>query len=371
MVETITPVVHGGRARRWVGAVALHAAGASASAAAFGAALGAAGGLLGAPWGVAGAVLVAAVAALYAARELGGLAVPLPDRRKQVPEWWRTFFPPPVAAFLYGAALGIGFLTFLRFGTLVAVTAAAFASGDPLVGALMIGPFGLARGLSVAVAASGRSDEAVARVIDRLEHLAESRLPRLVNGAVLVAVGAAALLAGLPAGGGTPHPATAWAVAVVFAWAAVSKLWNRAAWRDALRAQRVPPPLERWALPGVPLAEAAVPGLILAGHVTLGASLALVLLAVFTAFLVRARRLAGGRLPCGCFGGRRTRDVRWLLGRNVAVAALAAAALGAPSAHSVLRLPQPGEFVPAALVAVGLVLALLLVRRTAWALRRV
>jgi len=47
MVETITPVVHGGRAGRWAGSVALHVTGAVASAAAFGAILGAAGSLLG------------------------------------------------------------------------------------------------------------------------------------------------------------------------------------------------------------------------------------------------------------------------------------------------------------------------------------
>ena len=42
MVETISPVVYGTRTR-WVGALALHAAGATATAAAFGAAVAAAG----------------------------------------------------------------------------------------------------------------------------------------------------------------------------------------------------------------------------------------------------------------------------------------------------------------------------------------
>jgi len=61
MVETITPVVHGGRAR-WMGALLLHALGATAAAAVFGAALGGIGRMLGAPWGRAG-LLAAAVAA--------------------------------------------------------------------------------------------------------------------------------------------------------------------------------------------------------------------------------------------------------------------------------------------------------------------
>src|SRR4029453_15438710 len=73
------------------------------------------GGLLGAPWGVAGAVLVGASAAAYLAREFGA-PVPVPQLRRQVPDWWRTFFPPNVAAFLYGIGLGPGFLTYLSHG---------------------------------------------------------------------------------------------------------------------------------------------------------------------------------------------------------------------------------------------------------------
>src|SRR5687767_6462330 len=102
MVETITPVVHGGRRGRWAVAVALHAIGASIAATAFGGALGAVGWLLGAPWGWVGPALVALAAGVYGAREWFGLRVPIPERRRQVPEWWRTFFAPPLASLLYG-----------------------------------------------------------------------------------------------------------------------------------------------------------------------------------------------------------------------------------------------------------------------------
>src|SRR6266545_2626146 len=98
MVETITPVVHGGRAGGWAGSVALHVTGAVASAAAFGAILGAAGSLLGAPWGGGGALLIALVTVLYLAREAAVVPVPVPQLRRQVPQWWRTFFSLPVAA---------------------------------------------------------------------------------------------------------------------------------------------------------------------------------------------------------------------------------------------------------------------------------
>ena len=105
MVETITPVVHGrqpepmGRLSR---VHAMRPPGPRRSPErCF-----RAGTLLGAPWGVAGLGLVAASAVLYVARELGRRAVP--QLRRQVPDWWRTFFPPHVAAFLYGSGSGPG-----------------------------------------------------------------------------------------------------------------------------------------------------------------------------------------------------------------------------------------------------------------------
>ncbi|HEX2032249.1 MAG TPA: MauE/DoxX family redox-associated membrane protein, partial [Actinomycetota bacterium] len=265
MVQTITPVVHGGRRGRWAVSVALHALGGVVAAAAFGATLGAGGRLLGAPWGWAGVAAAVAVAGLYAARELLDLSIPLPDRHRQVPEWWRAYFPPPLSAFLYGAALGVGFLTFLRHGTLVAVAVVAVASGDPALGAIAVGAFGIARGLSVAVVASGRTDERVGRVIDRLDRLAMSGWPRLVNGVALLAVGTAVVVAGLPADASGPHPALPLVLAAVFGWAAVAKAARPAAWREALRGYRLPRAIGRPALLGVPASEAAVAALVLAG----------------------------------------------------------------------------------------------------------
>ncbi|MGH2819187.1 MAG: hypothetical protein ACRDJ5_00890 [Actinomycetota bacterium] len=186
-METITPAVHGGRRLRYLGALVLHVAGATLSAAVFGLLLGGLGRLLAAPWGVPGALLVGGVAALYAGREALGLPIPIPDRHRQVPEWWRSFFSPAVSSLLYGLGLGIGFLTFLTFGTFVAVAVAAVVSGDPLTGALVCGAFGIARGLSVLAAAwAGSADEA-SGVVDRLEDLAVTRWPRAANAAVLVA----------------------------------------------------------------------------------------------------------------------------------------------------------------------------------------
>src|SRR5256885_15502836 len=102
MVQTITPVVHGGRLR-WSRSIAAHALGATLSAATLGAGLGGLGDLLGAPWGWVGSGLVLLVAVAFAARELLGVRLPLPNLERQVPEWWRTFFSSVLASFLYGA----------------------------------------------------------------------------------------------------------------------------------------------------------------------------------------------------------------------------------------------------------------------------
>ena len=193
MVETIAPVVHGGRTTSYYSSVVLHTVGATLTAAGLGFLLGASGAVFGAPWGTAGLLAVAIVAAFYALRELARLPLPLPDLDRQVPDWWRTFFSPNVAAFLYGTGLGIGFLTYLSFGTLVPVAAAAFVSGDPLPGAALMAPFGAARGLSVLVAA--RRNTTPEEVVDVLGRPRPRALGRAVNGAALVAIGIVVLAA--------------------------------------------------------------------------------------------------------------------------------------------------------------------------------
>ena len=115
-----------------------------------------------------------------------GVPIPLPNARRQVPEWWRTFFSPPVAATLYGAGLGVAFATFLSFGTFVAVAAGAVAGGDPVLGALLCAPFGLAR--AAAVGAIGIRTTEPGSAVTELSSLGASSIPRAVNSLALVAV---------------------------------------------------------------------------------------------------------------------------------------------------------------------------------------
>jgi methylamine utilization protein MauE len=367
MVETINPVVHGKRRSGWALDVCLHVAGATIVAGAFGAALGAAGRLLGAPWGVGGPVMVAAVALAYAGAEAAGLRLPVPQAKRQVPDWWRTFFSRPVFSFLYGVGLGVGFLTYLPRGTLVVVSAFAFASGRPIIGMLVVAPFGLARSGAVLLAARVRTEREARDLVHRLAE--SSRRPAWLAANVVATGAIAAVAAGESMrawGEGAPRLPLA-TLTAVFAWSAVSKAVRPAAWRRALGGFHLPRALSLPTFVAVPVAEAAVAGLCILGLGPAGPWLALSLLGVFSIAVIRERLLTGEAVPCGCFGARTATDWRLVLGRNALLAAVAAWALaqgsGAPPRWSEF-IPRGGELIPAAL-AIGGVLA------AAWMLMQV
>ncbi len=342
MVETISPVVYGTRTR-WVGAVALHAAGA----------------LLRAPWGRAGAVIVVAVAVLYLARELTGVRIPVPQLRRQVPDWWRTYFGRPLAALLYGAGVGVGFLTFLGHGTLVAVTVGAASTGRPLVGALVMAPFGVARGLAPLVGARSKEPEDGGRLVDRLSSMS-GRMRRGLNAAALIGVAFAAAASISRAEGGWGEAAAA-ILAVSFGWASISKLTGWGRWRRTLSAHALPRRWERLAAWAVPAVESLVPALTLLGRQRATAAVAFASIAVFSVALLRLAARDGVRVACGCFG-RASVDVRLALVRNLALAATAIVSwsLGAPDPR--LTLPEAGDALPALLVVGALAVAAM----TAW-----
>ena len=342
MVDTISPVVYGTRAK-WMGALALHAAGA----------------LLGAPWGRAGALALVGLALVYGLREVFGLRIPVPQLRRQVPDWWRTYFGRPVAAFLYGAGLGIGFLTYLGHGTLVAVAAGAAATGRPGLGALVMTPFGLARGLSPLVAMRARSPEDGRRLIDRLGE-GSGALRSAINALALGAIGLSALVMATRVEGGWGSTSSA-ALAVAFAWASAAKMTRWRRWRETLPAFSLTRPVERTALWLVPAVEVTIPAMTLLGRERAAAALALLLLGAFSAALVRARVRHGTTVPCGCFG-RAVVDVRAALARNAALAALGLTALVAAGREPSWTLPGDVELIPASLAAI----ALLVAAGTAW-----
>jgi methylamine utilization protein MauE len=324
--------------------------------AALGAVLGGVGRAPGAPWGNAGLWALALVAALFATRELFGVPIPQPNLHRQIPDWWRTFFSPPVASLFYGLGLGIGFLTYISFGTLVAVAAAAAVSGNALAGGPLLGAFGLTRGLSVLVSWPGTTEERLARVIDRLDALAASRVPALTNGFLLVGVTVTAAVAAIGGTSTSGSGLASIAVATVFSWASLDKILRPSAWWSSLE-QYALGPTHRPVAIAVPALEFGVPMFVVAGQRTMAAILALVLLAGFSIALLRARRLRGNRVTCGCFGRTRARDYRILLARNVGIALIALATLAAPSRRAgSIHVPQGVELVPMVLALGGLIL---------------
>lgn len=119
-------------------------------------------------------------------------------------------------------------------------------------------------------------------------------------------------------------------LAVVFALAGVAKLADRTGTRTAVAAFGVPRALVAPAGLFVPIAELAVAVLLLVpGTRTAGAAGALALLTLLSAAV--AVSMARGRAPqCHCFGQLHSEPAGWTtLGRNAALAALAAVALAA------------------------------------------
>jgi hypothetical protein len=361
MVDTIAPVVHGGNRRRWAGALALHVAGATISAAVLGGLLGAAGSALGAPWGVAGTALIVVVALAYAAREAVGLPVPIPDARRQVPQWWRESLSPGTTGFLYGAGLGVGFATHLRHGTLVAVAAVVLDAGDPVLGIVAFAGFGLARSVAVGVTWTATDDRGAATLTRALERAAVGGVPRLANGAALLGLVVVAAARPTPVAD-TVGSVPALVVAALFAASAAAKLLRPRLWGRTVADHELPRPVDAVASAVIPVAEATVPVLVLTGAARDAAVVALVLLVAFSAALIRLRTRVGDRVPCGCFGRRRWRDVRLLLLRNTGIGLVAAVAVAGPD-RIALDVPRSADVLPAALAAVGAVLAVILIRR--------
>jgi hypothetical protein len=278
-----------------------------------------------------------------------------------VPDWWRTFFPPHVAAFLYGVGLGPGILTYLGHGTLVVVSVAAVASGHPLVGAALLAPFGLARGLGPVLAFGVRSPSDGAALVDRLGRSASRGRWRLANGVALVAVLVATLSTiGTVDGRSDVGALAGAALALTFGAAAIAKIAHRRTWRRALATYRPPPGIVGPVAIGVPVVEIAIATMPVLGLASTAGLVALWVLLAFSAAIIFGRLRVGRRLGCGCFGSSATRDYRLLLVRNLALAAVAIVAWRASDDTPALRsLGSPGgsELVPVVLVVLGLALA--------------
>jgi hypothetical protein len=239
--------------------------------------------------------------------------------------------------------------------------AVAVATGRPALGALIVAPFGLARGLAPLTAIRATDADDGRRLVDRLSAM-DDRVRSVANGVAIVGAAAAVLVSmGAPSGPDRWGRAASAVVAMAFAWAATAKVLRSERWRRALAGHRLPARLERAAVWGVPAVELVVLALAVAGRPRAAAVLALAALVVFTSALVRVALRGGREVPCGCFG-REAVDVRGALVRNTLLGILAAVAFVASPVDPPLAAPAAADAMPA-LLAGG---ALLAAAATAW-----
>jgi hypothetical protein len=125
----------------------------------------------------------------------------------------------------------------------------------------------------------------------------------------------------------TASTLAAYILVATFAWAAVAKLAGFGRWAAALEGYGVTGASHRVVSVAVPASELVVAALLATSLRDAGAALAIALLASFSFAIFVAARATGSRLPCGCFGGAKERDYRWMLVRNALLAALAAVVL--------------------------------------------
>jgi len=196
----------------------------------------------------------------------------------------------------------------------------------------------------------------------------------LAHGVVLALVGVIATLAARELPRGDVGAVAAAALAIAFAWAAVSKAATPRSWRRALSGYGLPAGVERIAAVGVPVAEATVPLLVLLGVPLAAGVVAAALLVAFSGAILVARARRGDRLPCGCFGGARVRDYRAMLARNALLAGVGlVTAFGGSDATVPPRIAAPGreDLLPAAITVVSLAVASWTLGRGLSLLRRI
>ena len=142
------------------------------------------------------------------------------------------------------------------------------------------------------------------------------------------------------------------ALVITFTWAAVAKVLNLSGWKQALDSYRLPRPVRAVSVVAVPMVELVPGALVFARRPAAAGAVGLALVAIFSLALVRAKRSSDGRLPCGCFGQTKERDVGALLARNALLASVAAVVL--VNARSDAVFPSSSiEFVPIGLIVLG------------------
>jgi hypothetical protein len=190
MLASITPLGERGRQSTWGVTVAAFLLGALGGGAGVGALAGALG-LLAVPAsvGTGARLAVVAVAALIATG-VDARADPAPGPRRQVNEQWLQRYRGWVYGVGFGAQLGIGICTVVSSAATYVALIAALMTRNPVSGAVILGCFGVVRGLTPLAAAGVDRPE---RLVAFHAHL--HRLRAQAASAGLVALAAICLAA--------------------------------------------------------------------------------------------------------------------------------------------------------------------------------
>lgn len=148
VIETIGPTGHTGGRWTTVAACATFLPGALVGGLLTFGSLALLGDLLHGAGGRASYLVAAAIAVVASMLEARGARI-VPQIRRQLPEHWRRVMPMPVAAALYGVLLGVGFTTFVLSFGVWALAGVSLALGDPAVGLLIGGAFGVGRAIPI------------------------------------------------------------------------------------------------------------------------------------------------------------------------------------------------------------------------------
>ncbi|HKI02392.1 MAG TPA: hypothetical protein VKK31_10455 [Thermoanaerobaculia bacterium] len=100
----------------------------------------------------AGLYAAAAMAVVLAAREWGWLRFRLPEWRRQTEKYFELEFGMVIASVLWGAHIGLGFVTRITYGGFYVLAAAAVLIGDAGYAGLLFAVYWLGRALPVWVA---------------------------------------------------------------------------------------------------------------------------------------------------------------------------------------------------------------------------
>lgn len=153
MIGQITPLVKEAGRRTWAEAAVAYSIGAILSASVLGLCLGALGAGVGSPRiGAFAAGGTGVLLLLMAPQEASITRYRLPAMRRQTPKNFMCAFGSTWGPFAWGLDLGQGWTTYIEFYGYYAIVVWAFLVGSPVQATLIMGSYGLGRGLPVLLA---------------------------------------------------------------------------------------------------------------------------------------------------------------------------------------------------------------------------